>query len=46
MYGSDLPNIPYPYREERAELLGRDLPKETYRNLFFRTAKEYLGLEA
>ncbi|SDJ21129.1 hypothetical protein SAMN05216226_101151 [Halovenus aranensis] len=46
MYGSDLPNIPYPYREERAELLGRDLPKETYRDLFFGTAKEYLGLEA
>lgn len=44
MYGSDLPNIPYPYREERAELLGRDLPEETYRDLFYRTAQEYLGL--
>jgi len=45
MYGSDLPNIPYPYREERAGLLARDLPEETYRDLFYRTAREYLGLD-
>ncbi|MFC7073664.1 amidohydrolase family protein [Halovenus rubra] len=45
MYGSDLPNIPYPYREERAGLLARDLEKETYRDLFYRTAAEYLGLD-
>lgn len=44
MFGSDLPNIPYPYREERAGLLNRDLPRETYRNLFYHTAREYLGL--
>ncbi|SEW23134.1 amidohydrolase family protein [Natrinema salifodinae] len=45
MYGSDFPNIPYPYREERAELLARDLPRETARDLFYRTAVEYLGLD-
>jgi len=46
MYGSDLPNIPYPYRAERAGLLDRDLPGETFRDLFYGTAREYLGLEA
>lgn len=45
MYGSDFPNIPYPYREERAGLLERSLPDETYRDLFYRTAAEYLGLD-
>ena len=45
MYGSDFPNIPYPYREERAHLLERELPRETARDIFYRTALEYLGLE-
>ncbi|MFO7925635.1 MAG: amidohydrolase family protein [Halobacteriota archaeon] len=45
MYGSDFPNIPYPYRAERAELLGRDLPEETYRDIFYRTAIEFLGID-
>lgn len=46
MFGSDLPNIPYPYRAERAGLLGRNLPTETYRDIFYRTAEEFLGLDA
>lgn len=46
MYGSDFPNIPYPYRAERAELLDRDLPPGTVRDLFYRTAVDYLGLES
>ena len=46
MYGSDFVNIPYPYREERAGLLERDLPEDVYRDLFYRTAVQYLGLEA
>ncbi|WP_265109430.1 amidohydrolase family protein [Halosolutus halophilus] len=45
MYGSDFPNIPYPYREERAGLLARDLPRKTARDVFYRTAIDYLGLE-
>lgn len=45
MYGSDFPNIPYPYRAERAQLLGRDLPEETYRDVFYRTAFDFLGIE-
>lgn len=46
MYGSDFPNIPYPYRDERTGLLARELPPETVRDLFARTAAEYLGLES
>lgn len=43
MYGSDYPNIPHEYRDERAGLLGRDLSTETYRDLFERTAERFLG---
>ena len=46
MFGSDLPSIPYPYRAERVGLLGRDLPTETYRDIFARTAEEFLGTDA
>lgn len=45
MYGSDFPNIPYPYRDERAQLLARGLPQKTARDIFYRTAVDYLGLE-
>lgn len=43
MYGSDLPNIPYPYEEERAHLLSRDLPTDVQRDIFSRTAERFLG---
>jgi predicted TIM-barrel fold metal-dependent hydrolase len=43
MYGSDFPNIPYPYAEERAHLLDRNLPPETQRDIFSRTARRFLG---
>jgi len=43
MYGSDFPNVPYPYRNERAELLARDLSEETIRDIFAKTAADYLG---
>lgn len=42
-YGSDYPNAPYPYGEERAGLLERDLSAETFRDLFSRTAERFLG---
>ncbi|ERG88782.1 MAG: putative metal-dependent hydrolase [halophilic archaeon J07HX5] len=45
MYGSDFPNIPYRYREERAGLLDRELPETVVRDLFFETAQEYLRLD-
>ena len=43
MYGSDYPNIPYPYEKERAHLLSRDLSIETQRDIFSRTAQRFLG---
>ena len=43
MYGSDYPNIPYPYEAERAHLLARDLSTETQRDIFARTARRFLG---
>ncbi|WP_049888607.1 hypothetical protein [Natronococcus occultus] len=44
--GEDGPNVPSPYREERAGLLERDFSDETIREMFFETALEYLDLEA
>jgi hypothetical protein len=43
MYGSDYPNIPYPYDAERANLLSRDLPADVYEDLFRGTAERFLG---
>ncbi len=43
MYGSDYPNIPYPYEAERAHLLGRDLPADVQRGIFARTSRRFLG---
>lgn len=45
MYGSDFPNLPYSYRAERAGLLDRGLPEATYRDVFYRTASDFLGLD-
>ncbi|ELZ43182.1 amidohydrolase 2 [Halorubrum coriense DSM 10284] len=43
MYGSDYPNIPYPYAREREHLLSRDLSVEVQRDIFSRTAQRFLG---
>lgn len=43
MYGSDYPNIPHEYGDERTHLLDRDLPPQVYRDLFQRTAERFLG---
>lgn len=43
MYGSDYPNLPYPYRAERAGLLDRDLSPDAYRALFRDAAERFLG---
>lgn len=42
-YGSDYPNIPYPYEAERAGLLERDLPESVCRDIFRRTGERFLG---
>nr|WP_246985905.1 amidohydrolase family protein [Halorientalis marina] len=44
MYGSDFPNIPYPYEAERRGLLARDLPRAAARDIFTRTADRFLGV--
>lgn len=43
MYGSDYPNVPYDYGEERADLLARGLSDEAYRALFRGAAERFLG---
>lgn len=43
MYGSDYPNIPYPYDREREHLLSRLLSTAAVRDLFGRTAERFLG---
>lgn len=42
MYGSDFPNLPHTYRDERAHLLDRDLPATVYDELFRETAVRFL----
>jgi len=46
MYGSDLPNLPHDYADERTHLLSRDLPPPVYDDLFRRTAERFLTGEA
>lgn len=43
MFGSDFPNLPYAYDDERRGLLDRDLPESAYRDIFRRTAERFLG---
>jgi predicted TIM-barrel fold metal-dependent hydrolase len=43
MYGSDYPNIPYPYAREREHLLSRDLPDAACQDIFRETARRFLG---
>jgi predicted TIM-barrel fold metal-dependent hydrolase len=43
LYGSDYPNIPYPYEREREHLLSRDLPSEVQQDIFRDTARRFLG---
>jgi predicted TIM-barrel fold metal-dependent hydrolase len=44
MYGSDYPNIPYPYVDERRTLLGRELSDPAATALFGGAAEAFLGL--
>lgn len=43
MFGTDFPNVPYPYEEERRGLLERDLPESVYEDVFRRTAERFVG---
>jgi predicted TIM-barrel fold metal-dependent hydrolase len=44
LFGSDFPNLPYPYDEERAGLWARDLPADVYRRIFRDNALRFFGV--
>jgi predicted TIM-barrel fold metal-dependent hydrolase len=44
VFGSDYPNLPYPYEEEREALWLRDLPLPVYRKIFRDNAAALLGV--
>jgi predicted TIM-barrel fold metal-dependent hydrolase len=44
LFGSDFPNLPYPYEEERAGLWARDLPLDVYRRIFRDNALRFFGV--
>jgi hypothetical protein len=44
VFGSDFPNLPYPYEDERDALWMRDLPMPVYRKIFHDNAARLLGL--
>ena len=46
LFGSDFPNLPYPYEEERRGLWARGLPLEVYRRIFAENARAFFRLEA
>jgi uncharacterized protein len=39
VFGSDFPNLPYPYEEERRDLWARDLPLPVYQRIFYDNAR-------
>lgn len=44
LFGSDFPNLPYAYEEERTGLWGRNLPLEVYRRIFHANARAFFRL--
>lgn len=44
LFGSDFPNLPYPYEEERRALWARGLPLDVYRRIFRDNARAFFGL--
>lgn len=44
LFGSDFPNLPYPYEEERRGLWARDLPLDVYRRIFYENARAFFRL--
>jgi uncharacterized protein len=46
LFGSNFPNLPYPYDEERAALWARGLPMPVYRKIFRDNAARLLRLGA
>jgi predicted TIM-barrel fold metal-dependent hydrolase len=44
LFGSDFPNLPYAYEEERADLWARDLPLDVYQRIFHANARAFFRL--
>jgi predicted TIM-barrel fold metal-dependent hydrolase len=44
VFGSDFPNLPYPYEEERRPLWARDLPLAVYEKIFRDNARRVFRL--
>jgi predicted TIM-barrel fold metal-dependent hydrolase len=44
VFGSDFPNLPYPYEEERRGLWARDLPPDVYQRIFRENARRLFRL--
>jgi predicted TIM-barrel fold metal-dependent hydrolase len=44
LFGSDFPNLPYPYEEERRALWARDLPLDAYQRIFHDNARAFFRL--
>ena len=44
LFGSDFPNLPYPYEEERRGLWSRDLPLTVYERIFHDNARRFFRL--
>jgi hypothetical protein len=44
VFGSDFPNLPYPYEEERGGLWARDLPLPVYQRIFYENARQLYRL--
>lgn len=44
LFGSDFPNIPYPYEKSYSRLLALDLPRDFYEALFYKNARAFYDL--
>jgi predicted TIM-barrel fold metal-dependent hydrolase len=44
VFGSDFPNLPYPYEAERGGLWARDLPLPVYQRIFYENARQLYRL--
>ena len=45
LFGSDFPNLPYPYEAERGGLWARNLPMEVYRRIFYENARAFFKID-
>jgi hypothetical protein len=45
MYGSDFPNIPYPWDRELKELNAADIPEDTLEKVCYKNAVDFFGFE-